>query len=286
MSRGLWGDASPREATYWVFHDESEPNKRWFLVGLLLVRTDHVDQVRRALLAVREQERYYGEVHFADLPKSFEGQYAGKARVARGWMDRYESALCDQVICSILAVDRFSKAYDHRRFAEAYHAYNRFTAMAVKAAVGTHLVRRKLERVELRMVSDEKNRKSRPDQQMVDNFEQYLPWRIERDVGQAYEQGRKYPKIRVAQLSCCNSKHEDLLQLLDVLLGATQEALVGGSSRPTKRWLGQKVVRWLTKQGTVAGKAFDAWAFPNHEGKPYRPPPLALTGYNGQLALL
>jgi hypothetical protein len=69
----LWGYPTIRTAEYSVFHDESAPSKRWFLIGLLFVQTRHLDQVRGVLRWSRRQEGYEGEIHFAKLPKSFDG---------------------------------------------------------------------------------------------------------------------------------------------------------------------------------------------------------------------
>lgn len=292
MQRDLWGCLAAREAEYWVFHDESEPNKRWFLVGLLLVKRQDLDEVRRHLRTKRESEGYRGEVHFADLPKSFGGAYGAKARVAREWISAYERYLSQMAFCSVLAVDRASNAYDRRRFAQDYHAYNRFTAMAIKAAVAWHLGPLKLDRVVLRIVSDAKDRKSQPDQGMVDNFDNYVPWRVETDAERAKQGGSNYPAVSVAHLDLQHSADDDLLQLLDILLGATQEALVGGATRPTKRKLGQRVVRWIEdlrkppwEQNLGLHRKFNVWGFPDREGKAYSLPILALPVDDNQLSL-
>ncbi|MER3415083.1 MAG: hypothetical protein C4297_02585 [Gemmataceae bacterium] len=82
--RDLWGDrVMPRSAEYYVFHDESIPNKRWLLIGLLFVRKEHLAEVRDALQKVRMECGYHREIHFADLPKSFGGLGGAKAEVAR-----------------------------------------------------------------------------------------------------------------------------------------------------------------------------------------------------------
>jgi hypothetical protein len=85
MQVDLWGNPVVRRTSYWVFHDESMsmPNRRWLLIGLLFVRAEHLEEARRFLYTCRDQENYYGEIHFSALPKRFEGRYGAKARVAR-----------------------------------------------------------------------------------------------------------------------------------------------------------------------------------------------------------
>lgn len=70
-------------AEYSVFHDESEPNKRWLLIGLVFVGELNLEEVREVLQRLREIEGYKGEVHFSALPKSFDGKWG--ARLA--WLD-------------------------------------------------------------------------------------------------------------------------------------------------------------------------------------------------------
>lgn len=69
--RDLWSYPTTRTAEYSVFHDESAPNKRWLLIGLLFVRTLHLDEVRATLSYLRQREDYHGEIHFSALPGSF-----------------------------------------------------------------------------------------------------------------------------------------------------------------------------------------------------------------------
>ncbi len=192
MIRDLWGNTTIRQGWFFVFHDESIPNKRWLLIGLTFVDHRHLEEVRMVLNQARKQENYFGEIHFSALPKSFDGPYGAKARVARRWMQAYEDHLSEKAYFSCLAVDRHSPAFEHRRFTHDFHAYNRFTAMALKAGIAWHLGPKKLDRVTIRFVSDAKDRASRPDQGMVDNFDEYLPYRAEFDayIAQARE---KFP---------------------------------------------------------------------------------------------
>jgi len=292
MERDLWGNTIERKASYWIFHDESIPSKRWLLIGLLFVHANHLDQVSKVLKRCRIEENYYGEIHFSALPKSFAGKGSAKARVARRWLQAYEQGLSDIARFTALAVDRHSPAFEHKRFAKEYHAYNRFTAMALKAGISWFLGPQNLDSVAIAFVSDAKDRMSRPDHGWVDNFEDYLPYRAQLDAFLSQTQGKRYPSVDI-QLSLQDSAENHLLQLCDVLLGATQMALVAGSTRPTKQELGQMVVRWCRdlaqptwKQKLSLIRKFNLWAFPDKEGKPYNSVPLQLEPNDNQLTLL
>jgi len=284
MQVDLWGNPVVRCTSYWVFHDESMsmPNRRWLLIGLLFVRAEHLEQARGLLYTCRKQENYYGEIHFSALPKRFEGRYGAKARVARRWLQGYEQGLSEIARFTALAVDRHSPAFEHKRFAKDYHAYNRFTAMALKAGIRWFLGPEGWDSVTITFVSDAKDRMSRPEQGWIDNFETYLPYRAELDAFLSREEGKPYPRARL-ELQLQDSGACDLLQLCDVLLGATQMALVAGSHQPTKRELGAMVVRWCRdlqqppwKQQFGLYRKFNLWGFPDKKGAPYSPVPLQL----------
>ena len=289
--RDLWGNPASRSAEYYVFHDESEPTKRWLLIGLLFVQRVYLDEVRAVLRHSRKTENYSGEIHFSGLPKNFDGQWGAKARVARAWMRSYQNSLSDRIFFSALAVDRHSSKYQRKRFTKDFHAYNRFTAMALKAGIAWHLGRQQLDELIVRFVSDDKERARRPDREMVDNFENYLPYRAELDSFLAQEGNRAYPSVRL-NLQLGDSSKDDLLQLCALLLGATQMALVAGSSKPTKRELGEMLVRWCQdlqrppwQQQWGLHRKFSVWGFPDDQGRPYNRPPLALRLDDGQMSL-
>ncbi len=242
-SLDLWGQPARQTAEYHVFHDESEPNKRWLVIGLLFVKTRQLDEVRAVLRQFRMREDYEGEIHFAALPGSFDGRWGAKARVAREWLRCFQDSLHDRVFFSALAVDRHSPRYEHKHFPKDFHRYNRFTAMALKAGIAWHLGPQSLDDLTVHFISDAKDRATRPDRAWIDNFESYLPYRAEVDALISQWKGRPYPSVNM-DLTLCDSASQDLLQLCDLLLGATQMALVAGSSRSVKQELGKTVVRW------------------------------------------
>jgi len=275
MRKDLWGNPIERSASYWVFHDESIPNKQWLFIGLLFVHENRLKEAKDFLQYCRQSENYYHEIHFSELPKSFEGKHGAKARVARRWLQAYEQGLADIARFTVLAVDRHSPAFDHNRFKKEFHAYNRFTAMALKAGIVWFLGPEELDNVSIIFVSDAKDRRSRPDERWVDNFEDYIPQRAELDAFLTQDEGKPYPNVKL-EVRLQDSSKDDLLQLCDLLLGATQEAVVAGSNRPTKRELGHFVLRWCEnlhlppwERKLDMHRKFDLWAFPDEKGAPY-----------------
>ena len=252
-----------------------------------------------ALQACRHREGCEGEIHFSELPAHFQGRYGARARVARCWLRKYGADLYQHAFFSCLMVNRKSPRFEHRRFSQSYHAYNRFTAMAIKAGVSFQLAPLGFKCIELTIVSDAKDRKSRPDQGFEDNFERYIPYRVELDNYLARQSvgGAAYPVISVTEVRTVNSSENDFLQLTDLLLGALQAALSGRAGRETKRTLARMVYDWCVERaqgrrrhrgrnprGRRRGSSrfqevgeevfrmdreFNVWGFPDAHGRPF-----------------
>lgn len=274
-----------RKGHYFVYHDESEsmPDRRWLLIGLLFIRADDEPQVQNELRRCRQQENYWGEVHFADLPKSFRGEYGGKARLAQRWMKAYEESLHEIAFFTVLAVDRHSPKFERHRFSRDFHVYNRFTALALKSGIVWHLGLMRYDEVELTFVTDAKSRASSPENSMIDNFEAYLPYRAELDAWISWMSGKSYPNLRMNPIQARDSQKDDCLQLTDVLLGACQVALTARSKNPTKRNLGWIICRWCLdlkqetrRQSLGLHRKFSFQIFPDNRGG-FADPPLALS---------
>lgn len=295
MQSDLFGQPACKQASFFVYHDESEPeaNKGWLLIGLLFVNQSALSRVEQSLDYHRRQENYAGEVHFCKLPKSFGGEFGAKARVARHWMRAYQNGLCRDALFTCLAVDRASPKFERKRFKQDYHAYNRFTAMAIKSGISYLLAPLGYDEITLTVVSDGKDRKSRPEQNLVDNFEDYLVYRVELDSVLSQVQNRcPYPTVRMNPVQTIDSATSNLLQLTDILLGSTQAALMGISNRPVKQELGRMVISWYQdlqnppwKQNFNMHRKFNIWGFPDKNGKPFTQFSMALSKCPEQLSL-
>lgn len=283
-----------KQADFLAFHDESEPvaNKGWLLIGVLFVQQNKRPHVEQILQYHRQKENYSGEIHFCQLPKSFGGEYGAKARVARRWMKAYQDGLFQDALFTCLAVDRAMLNPD--RFNRDYHIYNRFTAMAIKGGISYLLAPLEYESITLTFISDGRSRKSKPDQNMVDNFEEYLPYRVELDnfIKKQTSQQR-YPSLTMNRVEVIDSQNCNLIQLTDLLLGAVQSALMGISKRPVKQELGRMVVHWYQdlqkprwQRQYNMNRKFSLWGFPDKNGKPFNQFSMAISSSPpGQLTL-
>lgn len=293
--RGLFGSPGKRHAKVHVFHDESEPvpNRGWLLLGLLFVPSDSQESVLQRLREPRAQEECEGEIHFCRLPRHFEGPYGAKARVVRRWFQMWQRELHQFARFLCLAVDRSSPAFCRDRFAQPHHVYNRFTAMALKAGIAYFYPSSELDTVEISFVSDEKERKSSPDPARRDNFIDYIINRVEIDNSLDANEGTKQrPTVTRATVTVTDSSTNDLLQLTDSLLGATQAALAGRCSRATKKALASMLIRWAHdvhkppyKQELGLHRCLSISGFPSENGGFISPLPFAMTGGDDQRTL-
>ncbi len=73
-----------------VFHDESgDYNKgEWVLTGLFWIRQSDIKSLVAQLQLIRED--YVGELHFNKFPKSFNGEYGTRPRIARDWFNLWQ----------------------------------------------------------------------------------------------------------------------------------------------------------------------------------------------------
>lgn len=216
----LFGQPALKQASFFVYRDESEleANKGWLLIGLLFVTQKALSRVEENLGYHCGQENYTGEIHFCKLPKNFGGEFSAKARVARRWMRAYQDGLCQDALFTCLAANHASPKFERKRFKQDYHAYNRFTAMAIKSGILYLLAPLGYDEITLTVVSDGKDRESRPEQNLVDNFEDYLAYRVELDnVLSQVQNKRPYPTVRMNPVQTIDSEMNNLLQLRSVI---------------------------------------------------------------------
>ena len=295
-------DINEEEQVFNIYHDESGTYKkdRWFIVGLLLVPLKEELNVVKALNEVREKFGYSGEIHFSALPKSWQGEFSAKALIAHRWLKLFQECISQSCYFYALAVDTHSRSFDTRLFPRRHFAYNRFTRMALVSAISWQL--RNVHKLAFQIYSDEKCRGIRCSEmsQLVstswDNFEQYLPKAVVEDIkSREALSNRSYPSIRTlgnvltidssGSISTLdNVAKTELIQFTDLLLGATAQAIVAGSSCSTKRDLGMMVSSWIEdtrkepwKQQFNLHRRFSVTYFPDNNGNAYS---------NGELAIM
>lgn len=279
-----------------VFHDESGTYGRdgWVFTGLLWLHEERAKEIDEVLKQARRG--YLGEIHFSDLPASFDGDFATDARVAREWMNIFKAQWAFQTWFNVLAVNRNHPKYEHHRFTRDFHAYNRFTAMALKAGLAWHFGG--VASLQLRICSDEKSR--RPwgllgDGVTTDNFEQYLTNRLLEDT-----QRYKGPKVKLVEpvqcLSCPKtgpfSEEQEAIQLADLLLGSVATAVEPKSERQTKLWFGKEICTlirdtrlesWKQRYGLY--RRFSVSYFPDNNGCIYADGQLKINDNENQLRM-
>lgn len=285
-----------------VYHDESGTFgcSRWCLIGLLWCKDENESHVVSEMMQVREKHKYWGEIHYSELPAYFEGEYSVDARVARDWLNLYISNLSTHLWFNVLTVDTHHKAYDARRFKQDFHAYNRFTAITLYAGLKWHFP--KESRLNLMLFSDEKN--TRPggvlgDGITTDNFEDYIQTRLQADVLQdaraptiVFESPVRTVSILKKRNKAEIKAEEEMAQLCDLLLGSVYSAVTMASRTQTKTWLGITIAPlivdtrqkpWQQKFGLY--RKFSVSYFPNRRGEVYSDGQLAIVETQNQLRL-
>jgi len=284
-----------------VYHDESGcyGNSRWFIVGLLFVPQHRESEILMALRHARSEIGYEGEVHFSALPKGWGGEGGAKSRLAKRWLRLFAENLAGACTFYALAVDTHSPRFDHKRFPQKFHMYNRFTRMALVSAISWQMSN--YDCLELQIFSDDKFRQRGRDQMVGqpgsdwDNFEDYLPRSVAQDLNQR-RQGHphKYPDVRcTGSVNVVDSDPDkvvsslrdkcQLVQLTDVLLGAIAQAITASSSWPTKQVLGLIAAEWIQdtrkppwEQKLGLHKKFAVSYFPDSNGAAYTDGPLRI----------
>jgi len=292
----MFGVAANPEVAFNVYHDESGNyvpggGDRWLCHGILLVPEQKQDEVYAALQAIRQNVGYWEEVHYAKLRGHLKGP---KARCAHGWLNIYLN-FSEFCFYHCLAIDTYSSSFDHNRFGEPHHAYNRFARMAIEGAIAWSL--KTYQRVALRFHSDAKFR------QEGDNFATYIPNETCKSIA---EKRRKepsaYPEIRLLHPEVIAVDSDplkvdpglraecELIQLVDLMTSNIAQALSARSEQKAKLELAAMIARWIEDtrkppwlQTEELYRRFSVSCFPDEKGRFYNPA-LAVMNRN-QLAL-
>jgi hypothetical protein len=285
-----------------VYHDESGTFgcSRWCLTGLLWGKDENEKYVVNQMMQVRETHEYWNEIHYCELPAHFGGEYSVDARVARDWLNLYIGNLSNYLWFNVLAVDTHHPTYDAGRFTRGFHAYNRFTAIALYGGLKWHFP--KESKLNLALFSDEKS--TRPggilgDGITTDNFEDYVRTRLQADVMKDTEAPTVNFESPVKTISIPQNRkkaeikaEEEMLQLCDLLVGSVYSAITMSSHVETKTWLGKTIAqlivdtmqkKWEQKLGLY--RRFSVSYFPNSRAEVYSEGNLAITERQNQLRL-
>jgi hypothetical protein len=273
------------EISFQVFHDESGTyvpgaGDRWLLHGVLFVPEEKQSGAFAALQQTRQDTGYYEEVHYVKLRGHVTGP---KAQCTTGWLRLYVGQFADFCFYHCLAVDTHSPDFQHDRFGERHHAYNRFARMTIEGAIAWSL--KPYARVAFKFHSDAKSRKE------GDNFAEYVP----REVCRSINEKRKkrpaaYPEIRLLRPEVIFVESDpsvvmselreecECIQIVDLITGSIGQALTGRSGQPAKIALAEIVGRWIEDtrqppwlQSEDLHRRFSVSCFPNEQRHFYNP---------------
>lgn len=296
----LFGEILPNEKDVHVFHDESGNygSSNWIFTGLLWIESDKIEELNAKLKVIRENENYMGEIHFNMFPKSFAGEFGKRVRVAREWFRIWFGKWSSKTRFNVLAINRKHKNYDHTRFGKDFHAYNKFTSMALKSGLSWFF--NKVDKLNLRIFSDEKARRPKGligDGIFSDNFENYIKERARFDA----QNSPKIPELNINDdvqcLSCTSdgpySAEEELLQLTDILVGSIASAVEAKSRQKTKLWFGNEITKFIDdiklkpwEQVYKLHRKFSVSFFPDDQGLVSNTTEIKIKQDSNQLSLL
>lgn len=269
-----------------VYHDESGVFgcSRWCLTGLIWCRYEDESFLVGQMLEVRGKHEYWNKIHYSELPGRFDGEYNADARVARDWLNLYIGKLSNYTWLNVLAVDTHHEAYNAKRFKHSFHAYNRFTSIALYSGLKWHFP----SHCELRLSLSSDNKIRRPFRSLgdgieTDNFEEYIIERLLTDANNdtscpqiSFELPIKMVDIPKNRTKKDIKNEEELTQLCDLLLGAIYSATAASSQTEVKTWLGKTITPLILdtrqkpwKQSLGLHKRFSVSYFPTRMGDMY-----------------
>ncbi len=231
-----------------VFHDESYHKQMASFYGLLWIEQDSISEVVHRLQECRNYNDYHRKIHFNNLDNY------KKIRMGFDWFNLSLDLLKNRMRFFVLYVNRISPAFDASRFREHFHEYNRYTAIALHSSFRWFYIR-ETPKIELLFYSDGKiNRPGsdldkRGDGIVSDNFEDYIQRRFQMDLeGKSHEiVNMNVIKLQTPKIPVNGrfTAEEELLQLTDLLLGASRQAFLPecttGKCSQIKRDLGLKM---------------------------------------------
>ena len=281
----MFGVVANPEVAFNVYHDESGTyvpggGDRWLLHGVLFAPVANQDEVFSSLQRVRTEVGYFGEVHYVNLRHHTTGP---KARCAQEWLRLYAVQFSDFCYYHCLAIDTHSPGFEHNRFDEPYHAYNRFARMSLEGAIAWSL--KQYQGVALRFHSDDRSRRA------GDNFTTYIPREVCRSIDEKRKQRpTNYPEIRLlhSEVILVDSDPDqadpekqqecEMIQLVDLITSDIAQALTGHSSQKAKIALAEMIARWIEDtrkppwlQTRELHRRFSVSCFPDEKGQFYNP---------------
>lgn len=236
--QGMSPEASTLPSEIAVFHDESGDfgHDDWVFLGLLWVRRADVAELAAELGTLRDG--FVGEIHFYRFPRNFGGEFGAAARTARAWFERWRVGWGQRTWFNVLAVNRRHTLYDGVRFGRPERAYLHFTTLALRTGLAAFF--RDLPAVSLAIWSDERSGRASgvETQAGAGAFAAALGHALAADGagGSAIELEESHVRTLSGERSGpAFMPEQELLQLNDLLLGATGTAVAPRATSATKR---------------------------------------------------
>ncbi|MBN2503330.1 MAG: hypothetical protein JXB38_21320 [Anaerolineales bacterium] len=111
-------------------------NDQWLVWGNLFVLQKKTLALFDQLQQAREKHQYLGELHFTDLPRTWAEPGGKKPKTTYDWLEVCRiNFLSDNFYFNVLAVDTHSPQFNHDAFSKPFHAYNRFSRMAITSGI-------------------------------------------------------------------------------------------------------------------------------------------------------
>lgn len=238
-------------------HDESGLYKRdrYFTTGFVFASQGGLSEFCDALLAVRQKEDYWREVHYNGL-RGTGGKSGSKYRTAMGWFDAIEREMVSGGLRAyVLTVDSHGPNFNHRIFAKHPEwAYNRFTRMALENAV--QWLFKGSDPLKIRLLTDGKTRRPGGDDlnpRAGDNFSQYLPqqayWRIRQEATWPHVvfDPRQVEDVHPGKSHPEGEPECELVQVADLVVSAVGAAIRDPGRKRAKRRAAARAASWVRK---------------------------------------
>ncbi|MBU0460539.1 MAG: hypothetical protein KJ771_07065 [Nanoarchaeota archaeon] len=262
MQTTLSGNLSADEV--YIFGDESGSEKEGFLAyGLVCIEKKDLTELYALLQKERELHECCDPIHYNELKGCLS---SSKYKTALGWLNLVALDKLP-VYFEYLEVDQTHEQYDIKRFGVAHHIYHLWYKIALKKLIHKKYKGRLLK---LKIVLHHKSQPKEVDEDPYDKID-YLTCNVK-----LFDKV-KVVDVKVVEMSATTSEEAETvetlaLQLSDLLLGSTRNAIHGTSDKRGKIEAGgvaSSIFHKEIKKFPVTRRKCDYSRFPNFKGEIY-----------------
>ncbi len=278
MQTSFWGVSQKREATYFVYHDESGTetlHDRFLLQGALFIPETKWKFVLDQLTSARAG--YKGRIHFNELRDNTRSK---KGDVAWRWVNTYFHSLLDFCPYKCMIADTASRHPVITRYSKPHELYNYTAKIAIRGGIAWSF--RNLDRLVLTIFSEKLDRSP------SDNFVSYIPRELKSNLDRPVSEIRLMPEVVLSteevqmiegnpeRVSQENASHCEFIQLTDLLTSAVAQAINASAQQVIKIDVGKFVAHWISDtrrptwiQSLDLHRRFSVSGFPDQNGNFY-----------------